>query len=31
MSSLGAQTLYTPEDYLIAERKATIKSEYLTR
>lgn len=30
MSSLGAQTLYTPEDYLIAERKATIKSEYLS-
>ena len=30
MSSLVAQTLYNPEDYLIAERKATIKSEYLS-
>ena len=26
----SAQTLYKPEDYLIAERKATIKSEYLS-
>ncbi len=30
MKYIGAQTLYTPEDYLIAERKATIKSEYLS-
>lgn len=26
----SVQTLYKPEDYLIAERKATIKSEYLS-
>ena len=30
MSSLGAQTLYTPEEYLFLERKATLKSEYLS-
>lgn len=30
MSSLGAQTLFTPEEYLISERKAIIKSEYLS-
>ena len=30
MSSLGAQTLYTPEEYLFLERKATRKSEYLS-
>ena len=30
MSTLGAQTIYSPEDYLIAEGKATIKSEYLS-
>ena len=26
----SAQTLFSPQDYLIAERKATIKSEYLS-
>ena len=30
MSSLGAQTIYSPEEYLFMERKATIKSEYLS-
>ena len=30
MSSLGAQTLYTPEEYISLERKATRKSEYLS-
>ncbi len=30
MSSLGAQTLYTPEEYITLERKATFKSEYLS-
>ncbi len=30
MSSLGGQTLYTPEEYLFLERKATRKSEYLS-
>ena len=30
MSSLGAQTLYTPEEYIALERKATLKSEYLS-
>ena len=29
MSSLAAQTLYTPEEYLALERKATLKSEYI--
>ena len=29
MSSLAAQTIYTPEEYLVSERKATLKSEYL--
>ena len=29
MSSLGAQTLYTPAEYLFMERKATLKSEYI--
>ncbi len=29
MSSLGAQTIYSPEEYLYLERKATFKSEYL--
>ena len=29
MSSLAAQTIYTPEEYLALERKATLKSEYL--
>ena len=29
MSSLPAQTIYTPEEYLALERKATFKSEYL--
>lgn len=29
MSSLGAQTLYSPEEYLYLERKAIFKSEYL--
>lgn len=30
MSSLAAQTLFTPEEYISLERKATIKSEYLS-
>ena len=30
MSSLSAQTLYTPEEYISLERKATLKSEYLS-
>ena len=29
MASLAAQTIYTPEEYLVSERKATLKSEYL--
>ena len=29
MSSLAAQTIYTPEEYLALERKATFKNEYL--
>ena len=29
MSSLAAQTIYTPEEYLALERKATLKSEYI--
>ena len=29
MSSLAAETLLTPEEYIVLERKATIKSEYL--
>ncbi len=29
MSSLAAQTLLTPQEYIDAERKATLKSEYL--
>ena len=30
MSSLGAQILWTPEEYISLERKATRKSEYLS-
>lgn len=30
MSSIAAQTLLTPEEYITAERKATLKSEYLS-
>ena len=30
MSSLTAETLFTPEEYLTSERKATVKSEYLS-
>ena len=30
MSSLGAQTVFTPEEYISLERKATFKSEYLS-
>lgn len=30
MSSLAAQTLLTSKEYIIAERKATLKSEYLS-
>ena len=30
MSSLAAETLFTPEEYLTSERKATVKSEYLS-
>ncbi|MDE0638358.1 MAG: Uma2 family endonuclease [Candidatus Poribacteria bacterium] len=30
MSSLSARTLYTPEEYLFMERKAALKSEYLS-
>ncbi len=29
MSSLAVQTIYTPEEYLILERKGTLKSEFL--
>ena len=29
MSSLAAQTTFTPEEYLALERKTTVKSEYL--
>ena len=29
MSSLAAQTIFTPEEYLVSERKATLKSEYI--
>lgn len=29
MSSLAAQTILTPEEYIALERKATLKSEYL--
>ena len=29
MSSLAAQTIFTPEEYLASERKATLKSEYI--
>ena len=29
MSSLAAETFFTPEEYLTSERKATVKSEYL--
>lgn len=29
MSSLAAQTIFTPEEYLALERKTTVKSEYL--
>ncbi|RKU08637.1 hypothetical protein C6503_22870 [Candidatus Poribacteria bacterium] len=29
MSSLAAETLLTPEEYLALERKATVKSEYI--
>ena len=30
MSSIAAQTLLTSEEYISAERKATLKSEYLS-
>lgn len=30
MSSIAAQTLLTPQEYIVAERKATLKSEYLS-
>ncbi len=30
MSLLAAQTLLTPKEYIVAERKATLKSEYLS-
>ncbi len=30
MSSIAAQTILTPKEYIIAERKATLKSEYLS-
>ena len=30
MSSLAAETLLTPEEYLALERKATVKSEYIS-
>lgn len=29
MSSIAARTYLTPEEYIAAERKATLKSEYL--
>ena len=29
MSSLAAQTIYTPKEYIALERKATLKSEYI--
>ena len=29
MSSLAAETILTPEEYIASERKATLKSEYL--
>ena len=29
MSSLAAQTILTPEEYIASERKAVLKSEYL--
>ena len=30
MPSLAAETFFTPEEYLTSERKATVKSEYLS-
>ena len=30
MSSIAARTYLTPEEYITAERKATLKSEYLS-
>ncbi len=30
MSSIAAQTFLTPKEYITAERKATVKSEYLS-
>lgn len=30
MSSVAAQTYLTPQEYITAERKATLKSEYLS-
>ena len=30
MSSLAAQTIFTAEEYLALERKATLKSEYIS-
>lgn len=30
MSSVAAQTYLTPQEYIIAERKATLKNEYLS-
>ena len=30
MSSIAARTYLTPEEYIAAERKATLKSEYLS-
>ena len=30
MSSLAAQTVFTSEEYLASERKATLKSEYIS-
>ena len=30
MSSIAAQTYLTPEEYIVSERKATLKSEYLS-
>jgi len=29
MSSLAAETIFTPEEYLVSERKPTLKSEYI--